>query len=214
MIDTSPDLRQQALRENIAHVDAVAFTHGHSDHILGLDDLRVFNFFSRKVIPCYSDQATIDGLIHTFNYIFNPDPNYQGGLLAKLSPHVIEAAVPFSAAGLRFQPFRLMHGRAGVLGFRCGDFAYATDCNQVPDAARQILQGVRYLILDGLRYEPHATHFTIPKAVEVAKEIGAEQTYLTHMTHNVDYDEVSAKLPAGVALAYDGLRLICQGETC
>lgn len=211
LIDASPDLRQQALRAEITRVDAVLFTHAHSDHILGTDDLRAFNFAAHSRIPCYGTAATLQRVAEMFSYIFNPDPSYEGGLLAQLDQKPISEKENFDAAGLAFQAFPLGHGKATVLGFRCGEFAYATDCNLIPAESRQLLRGVRYLILDGLRYEPHRTHFTIPQAIEAAQMIGAEKTYLTHTTHTIDYDEVSTKLPPGIFLAYDGLELEFEG---
>ena len=207
LIDTTTDLRLQALRSEVKRVDAVLFTHHHSDHVLGLDDLRGFNFVQHGSIQCFGSKNTLAELRRVFPYAFKPPPDYLGGLLVQLDFHEIEAPQPFTASGATVLPFLLMHGPMPVMGFRIGCFAYATDCNHIPAESKKLLQGLKCLVLDGLRYEAHATHFSIPQAVEIALEIGAETTYLTHMTHSVDYEAVSARLPAQVRLAYDGLAI-------
>ncbi len=205
LIDAGTDLRHQALKYHIKVIDAVLFTHAHADHIFGIDDLRGYNFILKSSIPCYGTKNTFEELKRCFGYIFEPDPHYEGGALAKLDLFEIEEQKPFELFGTKIEPFLLMHGKIRVTGFRFGDIAYATDCNFIPEESKKTLKGVKYLVLDGLRYEKHGTHFTIPEAIEAATEIGAKITYLTHMTHSVDHDEVSAKLPAHVKLAYDGL---------
>jgi phosphoribosyl 1,2-cyclic phosphate phosphodiesterase len=207
LIDASADLRQQTLRAGIERIDGVLYTHTHADHILGTDDLRCFNYTLQRRIPCYGTRTTLDEIRRFFNYIFDPRPNYEGGALAQLDLHEIEDTVPFEAAGFGVHPFPLEHGSSPVTGYRVGALAYATDCNKVPAQAREILRGVRYLILDGLRFEAHRTHFTIPEAIKVAQEIGAERTILVHMTHSIDFETVSAQLPPGIELGYDGLTL-------
>lgn len=211
LIDTTTDLRQQALRWDIRSVSSVLFTHAHADHIFGIDDLKSFNFTKRGVIPCFGQKETLDVIRKSFSYIFEPDPDYRGGMLPDLTLNEIEDTALFEVCGSKVQAFPLLHGHMKVLGYRFGELAYATDCKAIPAASKEILKGVRYLILDGLRYEPHFTHFTIPEAINAAQEIGAEMTYLIHMTHTVDHDEVSAKLPRGVALAYDGLEIEFSG---
>ncbi len=207
LLDASADLRQQALRAGVERIDAVLFTHTHADHILGTDDLRCFNFTLKRRIPCYGTDTTLAEIRRFFSYIFEPNPSYLGGALAQLDLHRIEDTVPFEAGGFSVQPFPLTHGNTPVTGFRIGSLAYATDCNSIPEKAREILRGVRYLILDGLRYEAHRTHFTIPQAIEAAQEIGAERTILVHMTHSIDYATENPKLPPGIELGYDGLTL-------
>ena len=205
LIDTSPDLRTQALVNNIERVDAVLFTHSHADHIMGMDDVRPFNFINRNSIPCYGTTETLTNIRRVFNYIFEPDPNYEGGLLPQLSLSEISGRDPFKVLGITVQPFPLWHGKIPVTGFRFSDLGYATDCNQLTSEAKQTLSGIRYLILDGLRHEAHKTHFTIAQAVDVAQEIGAEQTWLVHMTHSIDYDETNRNLPSNIQLAWDGM---------
>jgi len=206
LIDASSDLRHQALAWGVERVDAVLFTHTHADHILGVEDLRCFNWTTGNSIPCYGSASTLAEIRRFFQYIFEPDPDYQGGALARLSLHEIAELTPFKAAGLEVLPFGLDHGRTRVTGFRIGELAYATDCNSIPAPSREALRGVRYLILDALRMDPpHPTHFTIPEAIRVAEEIGAERTIFVHMTHSVDFESVSRELPAGIELAVDGL---------
>ncbi len=207
LIDTSTDLRHQALAWGLGRVDAVLFTHSHADHILGIDDLRAFNFVQNMAIPCFGTAETLQDIRQMFSYVFNPNPLYQGGGVPKLITHEIDGVSPLEIAGTTIQPIPLMHGKLSVSGFRCGQLAYLTDTNSIPESSMTLLKGVRYLILDGLRMESHPSHFSIPEAVQVAALIGAEKTWLTHMTHTVDYASVNATLPAGIELAYDGLSI-------
>lgn len=211
IVDTSTDFRQQALRRALKRVDAVLFTHAHADHILGLDDLRSFNFIQQSAIPCYATTQTWAGIEKTFHYIFDPDPDYIGGGLAQLEKHVFEPLDALELFGSTIKTFPLVHGNAQVVGFRIGEFAYATDCNQIPEASMMALEGTRVLILDALRHAPHPSHFTIEQAIEVARSLGVERTILTHFTHSIDYHEVSSTLPAGIELGYDGLEIELSG---
>lgn len=207
LIDASVDLRTQSLIHHITRVDAVLYTHAHADHILGTDDLRCFNFVLKKSIPCYGADHTLKRLRHHFDYIFNPDPNYQGGLLAQIILHEIDEITPFTVNGVEVRPFKLLHGLSPVTGYRIGDVSYATDCKEIPTESKNIIKGSRYLVLDGLRHKAHPTHLTIAESIKTAEELGAEITYLTHMTHDIDYDELKASLPAGIEPAYDGLEI-------
>lgn len=207
VIDAGPDFRQQSLRTQLKRLDALLITHGHADHIFGMDDLRCFSFGHENGIPCYATLDTWKHIRRAFAYLFDRANDYEGGELAKLDVREISAFERFEACGVPVQAFPLMHGRSPVTGYRIGNLAYATDCNALGEGARQLLAGIEVLVLDGLRETPHRTHLTIDEAVQLSRTLGAKQTYLTHMTHSVDYDEVSQKLPQGVALAYDGLEI-------
>lgn len=202
VIDTTPDFRQQVLRANIRRLDAVLYTHPHADHILGLDDLRAFNYVQRKSIPCWGTEETLRQIKHIFNYVFG-EPGESSRPLIDL--HHLQHFAPLSLFGAEIVPFSLLHGRTEVTGFKIGDLAYATDCNHVPDRSSELLMGIKTIVLDGIRHEKHPTHFTIDEAIEFSKRIKAQRTILIHFTHSVDHAKVSATLPAGVELAYDGL---------
>ena len=207
LIDASTDLRQQALRWGIKRVDAVLFTHAHADHILGTDDLRCFNFILKKAIPCYGTAETLTALTRAFEYIFKPDPEWEGGLLPQLELNEIRHNEPFRLFEIEFLPFLLSHGKSNVTGFRFNNAAYATDCNGIPLQSTDKLKNLEVFVLDALRYEKHSTHFTIKEACEVSKSLAAKRTYLVHMTHSVDYSEGSKSLPFGIEFAYDGLQI-------
>lgn len=207
LFDAGPDLRQQALRQRIPKVDAVLFTHAHADHILGVEDLRGFNFVQRSPIDCYGTDTTLQSIRATFPYIFNPDPEYKGGMLARLQLHSLEHFKAIEIQGVSIIPFPLLHGPLPVTGFKIGNIAYATDCNYIPPETMSLLQDIDILILDALRHEAHGTHFSIGEAIEAAKATGASQTFFTHMTHSIDYEIENPRLPTGYAFCYDGLEL-------
>lgn len=202
LIDTSTDLRQQALREDIRHVDAVFYTHSHADHIHGIDDLRGFNIPGEDPIPLYATPDTLNRLRKNFNYIF--DHSQPSGYVPKLSLHPVEGTVRLF--GLEIVPIPLYHGPMMTTGYRCGPVAYLTDCNDIPADSLALLNDLKLLVLDGLRFKPHPTHFNITEAVAIAQSIGAEQTLLTHLSHEVDHLIHDAELPEGINLAYDGQR--------
>ena len=205
LIDTSTDLRQQCLRAGVQRIDAVLYTHAHADHILGLDDLRPFNF-KQGDIPCYGSARTFSGLCQTFSYVFDGKPS-DGGGKPQLVPQEIEVG-PFSVFGLAFEAIPLAHGSLEVFAYRRGGFAYATDCHYIADSSLDRLMGLDVLILDALRYRPHPTHFTLEEAIGVATRLGARQTYFTHISHDLDHDDLALPLPPGMELAYDGL--VCE----
>jgi phosphoribosyl 1,2-cyclic phosphate phosphodiesterase len=205
LLDAGPDLRQQSLIHGITRVDAVIYTHAHADHILGTDDLRSFNFATRERIECYATEKTFVRLKHFFDYIFEQDGAYKGGMLAQLDSVVFTNESPFVVEGVTVTPFPLVHGNLEVTGVRIGELGYATDFKFLTPRAREVLMGVKYLFLDGLRDEPHPTHATIGDAVTFARELKAEQSYIIHTSHTVDYEKVNAQLPEGVELGYDGL---------
>ena len=202
LVDTSPDFRQQALRHAIDRLDAVLFTHSHADHIMGFDDLRRFNHIQGAPVACYATEATWRDMRQTFHYVFADRPRTGGGS-PEIVVHLIDG--PLAVGGMRIVPVPLWHGQMPVLGFRTGGFAYLTDCNRLDDAAWPLLDGVDTLVLDALRDKPHSTHFTVREALEVVARLVPRHAYLTHMTHDLGHRETSARLPAGVELAYDGL---------
>ena len=202
LVDTSTDLRQQALTHDIAKVDAVLFTHSHADHVMGLDELRRFNALKGAVIPVYADATTGGELTRIFAYAFRP-PAGPGGGVPQLALTAI--AGPFEAAGVAVVPVPLLHGRRPILGFRVGDFAYLTDCSAIPESSFALLEGLDVLVLDALRHRPHPTHFTVAEAVAAATRIGARQAYFTHICHDLPHAATCEALPPGIALAHDGL---------
>jgi phosphoribosyl 1,2-cyclic phosphate phosphodiesterase len=202
LVDTPPDLRQQALRFGVERVDAVLYTHAHADHVYGLDDVRIFNFRQRRPIPCYGSAETLAAIRGFFAYVFDGQPAEGGG---KPQLELREVDGPLTLGGLRIVPVPIRHGSLEVLGYRFGPLAYLTDCNHIPEASFPLLEGLEVLILGALRFRPHATHFTVAEAVEAAERIGARRTVLTHMSHEVDYRAPEARLPAGMEFGYDGL---------
>lgn len=207
LIDTSPDLRMQALAGGITKVNAILYTHAHADHMLGFDDLRAFNYVQKASIPAYGTPDTLAAIKSLFSYAFTHDPNYVGGGVPRVTLHDFQPFDTLELFGLKIEVLQLLHGRVPVVGFRIGDFAYLTDCNAIPDESQRRLHGLKTLILDGLRTEAHPTHFTIEQAVEAASKLGAEMTYLIHMSHSVDYASTNALLPKTVQLAFDGLEV-------
>jgi phosphoribosyl 1,2-cyclic phosphate phosphodiesterase len=205
LIDTTPDLRLQLLRDPIPRLDFLLFTHSHSDHLMGLDDIRPFNFRQRETIHAFTNALTAKAIRRAFSYIWDMSTQIGGGK-PQLELHEVDG--PFTHEGINITPIPVTHGEWTILGFRIGRFAYITDTNGIPPESMKLLEGIEVLALDGLRPSPpHPTHFTIAEAIACAEKIGAKTTYLIHLTHDMDHDELEATLPAGVRLAYDGLRL-------
>ena len=207
LVDTSPDLRQQALRHRLNRLDAVFYTHPHADHILGLDELRRYNHMTRSALPLYGDADTLADIRRMFSYAFEPGTQKGGGV-----PHLHLNTIvgPFCLGRTEIQPLKVLHGGRPVLGFRIGGFAYLTDCNEIPDETMAQLDGLDVLVLDALRRKRHPTHFSIDEAVAIAQRLGPRQTLFTHCCHDLSHAETCGSLPAGMALAYDGLQIACR----
>ena len=207
LIDTSPELRIQLLRERIDLVHAVIYTHSHADHLFGLDDLRLFGYRLKHAVPLYCEEIVEQQIRAAYAYAFGPiDPELHYGAVPQLELRRI-GLEPFEMLGEQVQPIRLMHGKLPVLGFRIGNVAFCTDVSFIPEESWPLLEGLDVLILDALRDEPHATHFGIPQALEVVDRVRPKQTYLTHVSHYLEYTETNARLPAGVQLSHDGLKI-------
>lgn len=207
LIDTSPDMRSQLLREKIGLVHAVLYTHEHADHIFGLDDLRLFPFYLGKNVPLYCEKQVEKRIRHSYDYAFSSIPDTHAGATPNLEFHSITTE-PFELLGTRIIPIRLQHGpRFEVLGFRIGNIAYCTDTSSIPDASMKLLENLDVLILDSLRYRPHITHLHLDASVEIAQKLKPKKTYFTHIAHDFDHKTVNAELPDTIELAYDGLRI-------
>ena len=210
LVDTSSDLRAQALRFGLTRIDAVLYTHSHADHILGLDELRRFNTLMKGPIPLYGDERTLTDLRRIFHYAFQPPREPGHEYVPNLVPFVLDG--PITVAGAEVQPVPVTHGARTIFGFRFGRFAYLTDCCAIPEASWPLLEGLDVVVVDALRERPHASHFSLDQAVAAARRIGAGRTFFTHMSHDLGHDATCARLPEGMALAHDGLRLeIAEG---
>ncbi len=206
IIDTSTDLRFQALREKILRVDAVLFTHPHSDHISGIDELRAYNFSQKARIPVYGNLTTKDELFTRYKYIFVPGVVEGGGIPLLDFTVLPDSITPFEIEGIKITPIPAMHGTMRVLGFRMGKMAYLTDCSYVPEASVEALMGLSVLLLDCVREKPHATHFNTDQALGLIERVKPKKTYLTHLGHDFDFQKWNKKLPKSVRLAYDGMK--------
>lgn len=212
LVDTSTDLRTQLLRERIGVVHAVAYTHEHADHVMGLDDLRLMPFHLGHPVPLYCEEIVEQRIRMAFDYAFKDETPTHDGAVPQLVFRRISSTDSFEVLGAEIIPVRLLHGpKFQTLGFRVGDIAYCTDTNGIPPESEQRLQGLDTLILDGLRYRPHTTHFSLDEAVETARRLQPKQTYFTHVSHDLGYEETNAKLPKGMALAHDGQRIPLRG---
>jgi phosphoribosyl 1,2-cyclic phosphate phosphodiesterase len=212
LIDTPPELRLQLIATGVSRVDAVLFTHDHADHTHGLDDIRSISVRRESALPMYGPAETIDNLVQKFPYIFNdairalPGTSKPEGIARALEP-----GRATRIGTLDVLPIEVPHGAARVFGYRIGSLGYVTDAKTVPEAALAALRGVKVLVLNALFRTEHPTHLSIGEAVEAARAIGAERTYFTHLTHDYDHDKSQAELPQGVTLAYDGLKVSCNG---
>lgn len=203
LIDSSTDLRFQALREGITRLDAVLYTHSHADHTHGIDDLRTFNFINNMVIPCYGNELTINNLKNNFGYIF--DSVHSAGGKPKLELNVVETDFRFDE--INITPVEISHYRWKILGYRIGDFAYLTDCSGISSESMDKLKGLDLLIISALRYREHPAHFNIDQAVQIAQILNPKLTVFTHMGHEVDYDILLNELPDKIVPAFDGMKI-------
>lgn len=204
LIDTTPDLRLQLLRDPIPRLDFILFTHSHADHLMGLDDVRPFNFRQRETLHAFASAPTAKAIRRAFSYIWSD--SQVGGGKPQIELHEVDG--PFTHDGIDIVPIPVRHGDWTILGYRIGSFAYITDTNGIPDQSLPLLEGIDTLALDGLRPSPpHPTHFTIGEAVAASQRVAPRMTYLIHLAHEVDHATVEATLPENVRLAWDGLRL-------
>lgn len=208
LVDTGPDLRQQAVANGVRRLDAVLFTHSHADHIFGLDEVRRFNHLQREPIPAYGDAGTLTDIRRTFAYAFDPGVPKGGGIP---DIRLFTLAGPFCLGRQEIVPVPVLHGRRPILGFRLGGFAYLTDCSRVPETSLPLLEGLDVLVLDALRVRPHPTHFSIDEAVALAQQLRPRQSLFTHICHDLAHESTCRRLPPAMALAYDGLQLDLPG---
>ena len=203
LIDTTPDFREQAIREQIRSLDAVLYTHTHADHILGIDDLRPLSFHREGKIPLYARPDAAEFLSNMFRYIF--DANYKYGGLAQVEMKALDG--PVDLFGARFEPVRLMHGDMEIVGFRFGSAAYLTDFSEIPEASFAQLGDLDVLFLDALRHKPHPTHSTVENSLRIAERVKAKRAFFTHMCHDLPHEATNRSLPPHVRLSYDGMKL-------
>lgn len=213
LVDTPPELRLQLVREGVAKVDAVWFTHLHADHLHGIDDLRIFSIRTGRSIDAYASEDAISVLKKRFDYIFDPEvPAPRGSTKPQIALHRVEAGRLRQVGGLPLLPLEVQHGSTTVLGFRVGGLGYLTDAKEIPLSTRVALQGVDVLVLNALWFgNPHPSHLNVEEALALARELGAGRTYLTHLTHRVSHAELEARLPPGVEAAWDGLSVEIAG---
>jgi phosphoribosyl 1,2-cyclic phosphate phosphodiesterase len=203
LIDTGPDLRNQSLREGLTHVDAVLYTHTHADHVHGIDDLRSFCQLQRQQIPLYGNQESMEHIAGKFSYAIREPGSYWD--LPVLS--VNQICEKFQLFGVTITPIPARHGHSDIYGYRIGNMAYITDVSEIPETSFTLLDGLDILLLDCLRYQPHYTHINLEQSLAYASRIGAKDTYLIHMTHEMEYEELTLQLPPEIHVAYDGLKL-------
>jgi len=206
LIDAGPDLRQQMLRARVRRLDAILLTHEHNDHVIGLDDVRPFNFSTGRSMAVYAQPRVAEAVRHRFAYIFDsPGPG-----LPRIDLHLIEADTPLQLNGLHVEPIGIWHGPLPILGFRFGDLTYLTDVKAIsPDQLKKV-KGTRFLVINALRRRPHPTHLTLEEALALIEEIGPEHAWLTHISHELGLARhVEVELPSGVSLGYDGLEITC-----
>jgi len=207
VIDTTPELRIQLLRESIDLVHAAVYTHAHADHIYGLDDLRQFGHLLDRDIPLYCEKNVEQQLRQAFAYAFAPVPaNRKRGAIPRFEFQSV-TTTPFHLLGLPIQPIRLLHGKLPIFGYRFANVAYCTDVGEIPEESWPLLENLDVLILDALRYREHPTHFNIAQAIEVVEKVRPRKAYFTHIAHDIEHEKASQSLPENIAFAWDGLRI-------
>jgi phosphoribosyl 1,2-cyclic phosphate phosphodiesterase len=203
VIDTTPDFRTQILRAKVDHVDAVVYTHPHADHIMGLDDVRPFNFRQGR-IPVYAAPDTIAVIRRAFAYIFIDEDRTT--YVPQIEIHELDGSA-FDLFNVLFTPIPILHGKATIFGFRFGNVAYLTDHSLIPETSMPLLQGLDVLFLDALRHKPHPTHSTVQQSTDTAAALQPKRTYFTHICHDLPHVKTELSLPPDVFLAYDGLEI-------
>jgi phosphoribosyl 1,2-cyclic phosphate phosphodiesterase len=207
LIDTGQDFHHQAVRENIQHLGAVLYTHGHADHVLGMDDLRPLTFGQRGELPLYADDATADVIERVFEYTFRKVDRYPTSARVKLHRIPAEPGFEIDLFGARFLRVPVAHGRDTIAGYRFGAAAYLTDMSDIPAESLRLLEGLDILILDALRRDPHPSHSHLEKSIELVNKIAPKRAYFTHISHDLDHESTNASLPSNIRLAHDGLEL-------
>jgi phosphoribosyl 1,2-cyclic phosphate phosphodiesterase len=207
VIDTGQDFHAQAVRENLRSVDAVLYTHGHADHVLGMDDLRPLSFAHPNGLPLYADDATADIIERIFEYTFRKTDRYPTSARVTLHRLAAESGVKIPLFGATFVRVPVIHGRNSIAGYRFGDAAYLTDMSDIPEESYALLQKLDILVLDALRVEPHPSHSHLARSVELAEKIGAKRVFFTHISHGLDHEATNASLPHHIRLAHDRLKL-------
>ena len=204
LIDTTPDFRDQAIRENIRSLDVVLYTHTHADHLLGIDDLRPLSFLHKpNKLPLYARPDAVEFIRKMFGYIF--DANYKFGGLPQVELRPINGSLDLF--GARFEPIAVIHGDAEILGFRFGSAAYLTDHSEIPESSLKKLEGLDVLFLDALRYKPHPTHSTVEHSLQTVERLKPKRAFFTHICHDLPHEKTNASLPPNVKLSYDGMKL-------
>jgi phosphoribosyl 1,2-cyclic phosphate phosphodiesterase len=209
VIDTTPDFRAQVLQAGIDRLDAIVYTHAHADHILGMDDVRPFNFRQKARIPIFAAPETLAVIERVFDYVF--DPRERNTSVPKVEVNLI-GQNDFDVAGLSFTPIPVLHGDRSIFGFRFGNAAYLTDHSAIPESSLRRLEGLDVLFLDALRHKPHPTHSTVETSLATARKLRPNRTFFTHICHDLPHAATEATLPQGVFLAYDGLEIEVAGE--
>jgi phosphoribosyl 1,2-cyclic phosphate phosphodiesterase len=204
VIDTTPDFRTQALRCKMTRLDALLYTHAHADHIMGLDDVRPFNFRQKDPIPLHAAPETLKSIMGSFPYVF--DSVSRKTNVPKIDPRPIDA--PFQVLGLEFIPVPVLHGNQTILGFRFGAAAYLTDHSGIPQPSLELLRDLDVLFLDALRYKPHPTHSTVDQSIRTVQQLLPRRAFFTHLSHDLGHERAESLLPPNIRLAYDGLEIM------